>query len=346
MKVGIVGGAGFIGSALALPLIVHDHSVIVFDTFWFGDYLPKAVNKIKIDARNLTEEMLAGLDALIFLAGLSNDPMADFNPLLNFELNGALPAYLIDLARRAGVKTFIHGGSCSVYGRTDHKVTEDDIPLTTSPYGVSKLLGELAVMHYANTHLRVVAFRMGTVCGYSPRMRFDLVINAMVKDAMTKRRIVVNDARAMRPILDMHDAVRAYMLALTSPSIQGVINIMTSNATVMEIATHVQETLRTELGIKTKIEDKKGADVRSYAVDASRARGFGIIPERTLFQTVEDVVKHFDFTLQQACEEDRFYNIRMFEKMSPKGSNDLYLMHPLPPTKSEVLKVSALSPAA
>jgi len=300
---------------LVRPLVMHNHEVTVFDTFWFGDYLPKSIHRIKIDARTLTESDIAGFDTIIFLAGLSNDPMADFNPLLNFELNAALPAYLIDLARRAGVKTFIHGGSCSVYGRMDRIATENDDPKTFSPYGVSKLLGEKACLHYSSPNLRVVCFRMGTVCGFSPRMRFDLVINAMVKDAITKRKIVVNDPDAMRPILDMHDAVKAYLSAVSDSHIHGIINLATSNANVMVLATHVQETLRKELGIKAIIENRGVTDLRSYSVNIDHARTLGFAPERTLFQTVEDLICHFDFNTIQGCEDDRYYNIKIFEKM-------------------------------
>src|SRR5882724_1966168 len=104
MKVMIVGGAGYIGSSLVPALLQANHEVVVADLMWFGEHLPRQAKVWKGDARDLIVRDLVGIDVVVFLAGLSNDPMADFDPLLNFELNASLPAYLAHIAKQAGVK--------------------------------------------------------------------------------------------------------------------------------------------------------------------------------------------------------------------------------------------------
>lgn len=317
MKITVVGGAGYIGSALVPALVMRRHEVEVVDLFWFGDHLPKeGLRRRHMDAWTLTESDFQGQDTVIFLAGLSNDPMADFDPALNYSSNGALPGYLADQAARAGVKTFIHGGSCSVYGyMVGRPADEDAEPCTSTPYGVSKLMGERGCLQQRDK-MRVVAFRMGTVCGASPRMRFDLVINAMVKDAVTKQFIMVNDMDACRPILDIHDAVAAYVNALTNTNMHGVINIATVNARVEDIALSVQDGIKTRLGIDATIVDKQLRDNRSYHVSIDKAKSMGFIPVQGLEATAMNVSKLFNITLMNDIDNPRFYNIETFKSFA------------------------------
>ena len=124
----------------------------------------------------------ASLGILIFLAGVSNDPMAEFSPSENFIQNAACPAYLSYESKRAGVRRFIYASSCSVYGYTVDELYDEKSPTTCSyPYGISKLQGENGVMHLSDDKFSVIALRQGTVCGHSDRMRFDLVVNTMFK---------------------------------------------------------------------------------------------------------------------------------------------------------------------
>lgn len=316
MRICVIGGAGYIGSLLAPALGIRGHEVTVVDLFWFGDHLPQSVIRKKMDASLLEAKDLQGFDAVVFLAGLSNDPMADFQPYKNFEFNAALPAYLADQALKAGVKVFVHGGSCSVYGRIEEIATERKTPMTVTPYGLSKLLGEHACLQYGREgSMRVVAFRMGTVCGFSPRMRFDLVINAMVKDGITKGVLSVNDPEARRPILDIRDAVGAYIQAICDSRITGAVNLASFNISVGEIAETVSRVLREERGVHVRVEDKGIPDKRSYTVDLKKAQQLGIYPTASCEYTVSRVVRAFDAKLEAAAENDEYYNIRMFKKM-------------------------------
>ena len=146
-KILIAGGAGFIGSTLSPYLQQSGHDVTVVDACWFGNYLPATIPLIQKDIFEITKSELIGFDEVIFLGGLSNDPMAEFAPQANFIYNTALPAYLGFMAREAGVKRLVYASSCSVYGYTSDKTfTETDPAVCNYPYGASKLQGEQALI--------------------------------------------------------------------------------------------------------------------------------------------------------------------------------------------------------
>ena len=178
-KILVAGGGGYVGTSLVPALAARGHDVKVADLFWFGNHLPHEIATEKHDFFSLTPDDLSGFDVLVFLAGLSNDPMAAFSPRMNFIANTAGPVFLAHQAKTAGVRRFIHGGTCSVYGFADNTAMNEDSPtMPAFPYGVSKLAGERGVLALADDKFEVVGFRKGTVCGHSPRMRFDLVVNA------------------------------------------------------------------------------------------------------------------------------------------------------------------------
>ena len=160
MKILIAGGAGYIGSVLAPSLLDRGYNVVVVDLLWFGNKLPKNVNVIQKDVMSLKQEELNGFDQVIFLAGLSNDPMAEFSPSQNFISNAAAPALLGYLSKKAGVRRYIYAGSCSVYGYTVNELYDESSPtISNYPYGISKLQGEHAVMQMEDKHFSVISLR-------------------------------------------------------------------------------------------------------------------------------------------------------------------------------------------
>ena len=166
-------------------LLDRGYKVDVVDLFWFGNYLPRQVGILNKDIFHLSIEDLEPYDQVIFLAGLSNDPMAEFSPSKNFIFNAAAPAYLAYMAKKAKVKRYIYASSCSVYGYTENELFDETRPVSSNyPYGISKLQGEQAAMQLADDDFSVIALRKGTVSGYSPRMRFDLIINTMFRNAV------------------------------------------------------------------------------------------------------------------------------------------------------------------
>lgn len=274
MKILVAGGAGYVGSRLIPHLLDRGYQIDVVDLFWFGNHLPEAVRVVHKDIFDLTVADLEGYDQVIFLAGLSNDPMAEYSPAKNFIFNAAAPAYLAYIAKKAAVKRYIYASSCSVYGYTENELFDETRPVSSAyPYGISKLQGERAVMQMADETFSVIALRKGTISGYSPRMRLDLIINTMFKNAMTKGVITVNNPSIWRPILSMTDAVSAYTRSVeASPSISGIFNVASGNYTVGEVGDLVKTSIDSLLGKKITLDIRHVHDVRNYKVSTESAR--------------------------------------------------------------------------
>lgn len=274
MKLLIAGGAGYVGSVLIPKLLDRGYKVDVVDLFWFGNHLPKQIGILNKDIFHLSQEDLEPYDQVIFLAGLSNDPMAEFSPSKNFVFNAAAPAYLAYIAKAAKVKRFIYASSCSVYGYTENELYDETRPVSsTYPYGISKLQGEQAVMQLADDNFSVISLRKGTVSGYSPRMRFDLIINTMFKSAMKNRIITVNNPSIWRPILSIEDAATAYTRAVEADSrISGIFNVASGNYTVGEVGDLVKSAIEERLSIRVNLCIKHMQDFRNYKVSIEKAK--------------------------------------------------------------------------
>lgn len=273
MKLLIAGGAGYVGSVLIPRLLERGYKVDVVDLFWFGNHLPRPVGTLNKDIFHLTVEDLEPYDQVIFLAGLSNDPMAEFSPSKNFIFNAAAPAYLAYIAKKAGVKRYIYACSCSVYGYTENELFDESRPVASSyPYGVSKLQGEQAVTQLRDDDFSVISLRKGTISGFSPRMRLDLVINSMFRNAVRDREITINNPTIWRPILSIEDAATAYIRAIeANPKISGVFNIASGNYTVGEIGDLVKAAVEEKLGKSVSLLIKHIQDFRNYKVSVEKA---------------------------------------------------------------------------
>lgn len=317
MRVFIAGGAGYIGSRLVPFLEKDGHEVVVADLLWFDNFLPPSVKVLRKDVFELEEKDLWGYDAVIFLAGLSNDPMADYSPALNFISNGAAPTYLAYLAKKAGIPRYIYAGSCSVYGYTEDELTTEECePHSVYPYGISKLKGERGVMLLNDGKFSVICLRQGTVSGWSPRMRLDLLVNAMYKDARRIGEITVNNPNIWRPLLAMSDLLAVYDAALRAPrSISGIFNVHSGNVTVGDVAKRVQQFFK-KRGAEISVKVKNVPDVRNYRVSNEKARAIlGINFKGTIESVLEDLHKNvgpaFDF------DNKKFYNIETFKTLFP-----------------------------
>ncbi len=310
MKILIAGGCGYVGSHLIPLLIERDYDIEVVDLLWFGNHLPRDIKVTKKNIFDLSIVDLEGFDQVIFLAGLSNDPMADFSPAINFKYNAALPSYLAYMAKQAGVKRYIYASSCSVYGYTVNELYDEESPtICNYPYGISKLQGEKGVMQLQDDTFSVIALRQGTICGYSPRMRFDLIVNAMFKDAVTTNTITVNNPALWRPILDIRDAGAAYLRAIQADyGISGVFNVASDNYTVGSVGDIVKDCMG---DIKLIIKDID--DCRNYKVNIDKARVYlGFQPQYMARDTVNNI--NTKCSAYPDFEDDNYYNIRVFKK--------------------------------
>ena len=319
MKILVAGGAGFIGSTLVPILQEHGYDVRVVDLLWFGNHLPSETDIQQKELFDLNKEDLEGFDQVIFLAGLSNDPMAEYSPAKNFVANGALPSYLAFTARQAGVKRFIYASSCSVYGYTVNELYDEESPVTCGyPYGISKLEGERGVLQMQDENFSTIALRQGTVCGYSPRMRFDLIVNTMYKSALANGVITVNNPSIWRPIIDVRDTSAAFLRAVQADySISGVFNVACGNFTVGQIADLVKEEVEERLERKVRIDIKDIKDFRNYKVTCERAKNhLGFFPKYGVVEMVESLNRHReeygDFS------EETYYNIATFRKLDQR----------------------------
>jgi nucleoside-diphosphate-sugar epimerase len=322
MKIMVAGGAGYIGSALIPKLLERGYEVEVVDLLWFGCHLSKGVKVIKKNILDLDKEDLANIDQVIFLAGLSNDPMAEFSPSLNFIYNASAAAYLAYLSKSAKVKRYIYAGSCSSYGYTVNELYDEESPAVSDyPYGISKLQGEQAAMQLCDENFSVICFRQGTISGYSPRMRLDLVVNTMVKSAISQREVVVNNPSIWRPILSIEDAVSAYIRATeASAEISSVFNIASGNYTVGEIADVVKEIVESQLNLKVRLKIKYLKDFRNYKVSFEKAMNvLSFKPRHNLesivLNLVENLTKFEDFSNPQ------YYNIEVLKSICSNGRN-------------------------
>jgi nucleoside-diphosphate-sugar epimerase len=315
MKILLAGGCGYVGTMLYNHLKEKQHDITIVDLQWFGNKT-NCDKVIKKDIFDLKQEDIIGFDTVVFIAGLSNDPMADFSPSENFIQNSACPSYLAYISKKAGVKKFVYASSCSVYGFSDDRFsTEEDPTFTQHPYGISKLQGERGVLQIADDNFKVIALRKGTVCGYSPRMRLDLVLNIMFKHAITTGTITVNNPEIWRPILSIQDAVQAYTNAIEIEAPSGTYNICSDNYQIKELAQIVKEEIEKSFPEKTiNINSLNVQDVRNYKVSCEKAnKSLNFIPyfktEHILKDLIENYNKFSDF------DNDVYYNINTFKNI-------------------------------
>ena len=314
-KVLIVGGAGYIGTKLTKVLLDRGYDVTVVDLFWFGNQLDERVKVINKDIFDISESDLSDIDVVIFTAGLSNDPMAEYSPAENFISNSAAPAYLAYIAKRSGVPRMIYASSCSVYGYTVEKLYDETCPTEVGyPYGLSKLQGERSVINLSDDNFSVIALRKGTVSGYSPRMRLDLVVNAMFKNAMQDNKITVNNPSIWRPILAIDDCISAYVRAIESNlSLSGVFNIASGNYTVGEIGDIVAEIVSDVKGKKVELDIKDIKDMRNYKVSCEKASTIlGFRAKHNVETIVNQLIENNENFIDY--DNDIYYNIRTFTK--------------------------------
>ena len=316
MKILVAGGAGYIGSVMIPQLLERGYEVDVIDLFWFGNHLPEEVGTINKNIFDLTEEDVKDYEQVIFLGGLSNDPMAEFSPAKNFIYNASAPAFLAYIAKKAGAKRFIYASSCSVYGYTVNELYDETKPASSAyPYGISKLQGEQAAIQMIDEDFSVIALRQGTVSGFSPRMRLDLVVNTMFKFAVTEGQITVNNPAIWRPILSIQDAATAYIRSIeANKDISGVFNVASGNYTVGEIGDLVKAGVKKYLDLDVKLNIKHIQDYRNYKVSIDKAKKvLSFHPKHSVEAIIEDLVNNMetfkDFT------NPNYYNIQVFKNL-------------------------------
>lgn len=323
-KVLVVGGAGYVGSVLVDELLAVGFTVRVLDRLFYGrrsaEHFLDRVELVTADMRDFDASHVEGCAAVINLGGLSNDPTAEFNPTANEELNTHASIRVAEVARAAGVPRLIFASTCSIYDRgvgddaRDLLQDEESEVEPRAAYAVSKLAAEQVILPMASDTFAPVVFRKGTIFGFSPRMRYDLVVNTFVKDALSKGRISVHYGGAMwRPLIDIRDVARAYVMALQAPAklIRGqIFNLSGGNFRISELALRVQHALR-ELDIEVELDIEFGYRlVRSYRVSADKAsRVLGFQPKVEVEESVAQMVDQIQAYGYTDFSNPRYYNI-------------------------------------
>jgi nucleoside-diphosphate-sugar epimerase len=291
---------------------------------YFGDRgldgIRDRVELVVGDMRDAPREVFDDVETVVNVGGLSNDPTAEFNPRANYEMNMTATVALAQEAKRAGVSRYILASSCSIYDRGVVDETRDlllDETAEVDPpgaYAGSKLAAESGVLPMASDTFCVTALRKATLFGFSRRMRYDLVVNTFVKDALSKGAISLDYGGEMwRPLADVHDAARAYtaLISADSDSINGeVFNLVHRNYRISELALRVREGLR-HLDIDVDIRTQYLAKgIRTYRVTGRKlGQSVGFSPELDIDYAVKDMVENIRANQMVDFDNPRYYNI-------------------------------------
>jgi len=281
MRILLTGHQGYLGTVMAPALTAAGHDVVGLDSGLFADCVlgppPADPAGITVDLRDVTVTHVAGVDAVVHLAALSNDPLGSLAPQITYDINQHAATRLAVLARDAGVRRFLYASTCSVYGAAGGgDLVGEDAPLRpVTPYAESKVRVEDEIFALADDDFCPVSLRNATAFGFSPRLRADIVLNNLVGHAVLSGEVrVLSDGTPWRPLVHARDIADAFLAALTAPreAVCGKafnVGSEANNVTVAQIADTVAATVA---GSRLVITGESGPDPRSYRVDFSAAR--------------------------------------------------------------------------
>ena len=325
MRVLVTGGGGYIGSVLVRRLLGKGHKVRVLDRFYWGtapleEVLPH-IEVVHADIREVGDheaslEWFRDVDGVVHLAGLSNDPTANFDPEANWEMNARATADLAAASRNAGVRRFVFGSSCSLYdGLPDGATYDEEAPIAPrGPYAESKRFGEEALLEMAGADFCPVILRQGTVFGLSPRMRFDLVVNTFVKDALAQGKLMLHGGGWMwRPLVDVQDAADAQIACLEAREgdVRGqIFNVVQDNYQIRQLAMLVAGSVGLVRGNVALNVAPEPSLVRNYRCSADKLyRTLGVRPARGVLESVDNMVDVFGSLDAAKLAHPRYYNL-------------------------------------
>jgi nucleoside-diphosphate-sugar epimerase len=290
MRILVTGGCGYVGTSLVPALLDDGHHVVVIDIEWFGNALPNSTQLqcIRGDLRDSGIYPNKEFDAVIHLANIANDPSVDLNPELSWEVNTLATLQLLHWAKQVSVKDFIYASSGSVYGLSDEPRVTENLPLLPiSTYNKTKIVAEQIVSNWRD-EFRVISLRPATICGYSPRMRFDLAVNLLTYQALSNRYIKVLGGAQVRPNIHIDDMVQVYRHFINNRKIpSGSYNAGFENLTILEIAMRIAD----EVGAEINVEESN--DPRSYRLDSSKLLDTGFKPQYGINDAIADLKKRF-----------------------------------------------------
>jgi nucleoside-diphosphate-sugar epimerase len=320
----VTGGAGYVGSVLVPKLLAANYRVKVLDLYLYGDHVLNSVRtnpgleQIKGDIRDRTvlKKSLAGCDAVIHLACVSNDPSFELDPKLGKSINFDAFAPLVEIARDSGVRRFIYASTSSVYGIKEEDNVSEELPLEPlTDYSKYKALCEDVLQKYQRPDFTTVTIRSATVCGYSSRLRLDLTVNILTNHAVHRGVITVFGGEQKRPNIHIEDITDLYVNLLSRPDSQvagKVWNAGYENHRVREIADMVCKIVGPE---RVKIVTSPTDDHRSYHISSEKIRrDLGFVAQRSLETAIRDLTVAFRTgKVPNPMDDIRYYNVKTMQ---------------------------------
>jgi len=313
MNIFVTGGCGYKGSVLIPKLLARGYSVQVLDTQWFGNFLTTHPNLTvtKGDVRNIDSINLEGIDTVIHLSSVANDPCGDLDPKLTWEISALATMQLADKAVRQGVKQFIYASSGSVYGIKDEDQVTEDLELKPiSEYNKTKMVSERVLLSYQDD-MSVQIIRPATVCGVSPRMRLDVAVNLLTMQALSKGKITVFGGNQARPNIHLDDITDVYLHFIDHCEHTGIFNAGFENITILDIANLIIKYIPVEIIVT------ESNDPRSYRINSDKLLDTGFKPKKTVEHAVQEIIESYRSGVLK--DEDHFYNLKWMEKTKVVG---------------------------
>lgn len=321
----VAGGGGYIGTTLVPMLVKRGYRVRVLDLFWWGeDVLLNAVSggveTFKADIRDIPKEAFAGVDKVINLAGLSNDPTAEYDPEANWQMNAVATEKIGQACLENGIERIVFASSCSLYDGLEPGMHNEDAAIKPrAAYATSKAYGEEALLNLDG--LDPVILRNGTVYGYSPRMRYDLVVNTFMRDAFLKGELTLHGGgRMWRPLVDVQDVSAAMIVALEAESsLAGgeIFNILHSNYQIRELAMMVAGSVSLT-GREVKLKEEPAPPLtRDYECsNAKISTRLGFNPSRSVITAIDDLLIQIQSLNDlNILLDEKYYNLPWLEKL-------------------------------
>ena len=308
MKILVTGGCGYKGHVLVPKLLAKGYEVIAFDTQWFGNFHKPHENLhvVKGDVRDIDSIPLDGVDCIIHLSSIANDPCGDLNPQLTWEVSALATMQLADRAKRLGIKHFIYASSGSVYGVKDEPQVTEDLDLKPiSEYNKTKMVSERVLLSYSEDMV-VQIVRPATVCGLSPRMRLDVSVNMLTMQALSKGRITVFGGAQTRPNIHIDDITDVYLFLIENPDVTGIYNAGFENISILDIANMVTRYIPVDIIVT------ESNDPRSYRVNSDKLLNAGFKPKKGVDDAVREIIERYKAGALK--DEDRFYNLKWMQQ--------------------------------
>lgn len=333
----VTGGAGYVGAVLVPKLLRRGYRVRVLDLFLFGDHAlagvahDPALQQVHGDVRDLAvlRRALAGCDAVIHLACISNDPSFELDPHFSRTINYDAFEPLVRTAKRSGVSRFIYASTSSVYGVSEHEnVTEDHPLVPLTDYNKYKGLCEPILLRHQSPEFTTVIIRPATICGYSPRLRLDLSVNILTNHAVNKRKITIFGGAQKRPNIHVEDISDLYtdLVAMPAGLVAGkIFNAAYQNHTIADLGEIVRAVVTREMPELGPIamETTPTDDVRSYHVSSEKIRReLGFVPKRTLEDAVVGLCAAFRAgKIPNPLDDIRYYNVRTIQASTLRSTS-------------------------